>query len=214
MALNAPRNETVATVIGESIVISGNLTGDEDLTIRGRVEGSVTLNKTLILEPTGILKAEVKVKNAVISGVVVGNITASDSVELTAECRMIGDIAAPRVIIVEGASFRGRVDMGDLDMPRSDRATERPKTPARPIVATPSRPAAPPARPSLPFPSSRPAQPPAAVAKPVAPVAAKPAEKAPEKAPDKPTTAPAAPPPVPPSAMALAAKRKVLVKKK
>ncbi len=126
-----------STVIGESILINGSLTGDEDLTVRGRVEGTLTLTRTLVVEPTGIVKAEVQVKNCIIAGVVVGNVTASESVEITKEGRMVGDIAAPRVIIVDGASFRGRVDMGDLELPRGER-------PARPSIARPS------ARPSLP----------------------------------------------------------------
>jgi len=125
-----------STIIGESILISGGLSGDEDLTVRGRVEGTVTLTKTLTVEPTGIVKAEVQVKNCVIAGVVVGNVTASESVELTKEGRMVGDISAPRVIIVDGASFRGRVDMGDLELPRG----ERPARPAaRPALRAAAR---------------------------------------------------------------------------
>ncbi len=126
-----------STIIGESILINGSLNGDEDLTVRGRVEGTLTLTRTLVVEPTGIVKAEVQVKNCVIAGVVVGNVTASESVEITKEGRMVGDIAAPRVIIVDGASFRGRVDMGDLELPRGER-------PSRPAIARPS------ARPALP----------------------------------------------------------------
>src|SRR5215471_6061934 len=101
------------TVIGPSILINGKLTGDEDLTVRGRVEGELSLTKTLILEPSGIVKANVTVRNAIISGVVVGNIRATESVELTKEGRMVGDILAPRVILVDGASFRGRIEMGE-----------------------------------------------------------------------------------------------------
>jgi len=137
MALNK-EGHNLSTVIGESILISGNLEGDEDLTIRGRVEGSIRLNRTLIVEASGIVKADVSVKDAVISGVVVGNVTASDSVQITAEGRMVGDLSAPRVIIVDGASFRGRVDMGDFESSRAS-ATEKPShrpasrgAPARP----------------------------------------------------------------------------------
>ena len=120
-----------STIIGESILISGNLNGDEDLTVRGRVEGTLTLTKTLVVEPTGVVKAEVQVKNCVISGAVVGNVTASESVEITKEGRMVGDIAAPRVIIVDGATFRGRIDMGEVDVeagerPALARASSRP----------------------------------------------------------------------------------------
>ena len=128
-------NPTGSTVIGESILINGSLNGDEDLTVRGRVEGTLTLTKTLVVEPTGIVKAEVQVRNCIIAGVVVGNVTASESVEITKEGRMVGDLNSPRVIIVDGASFRGRVDMGEVDL-----AGERP----RPSVSRPA------ARPSLP----------------------------------------------------------------
>ena len=131
------------TVIGESILISGSLNGDEDLTVRGRVEGTLTLTKTLVVEPTGIVKAEVQVRNCVIAGAVVGNVTATESVEITKEGRMVGDIAAPRVIIVDGASFRGRIDMGDVDVesdvPREPRALPAPR-PAATVRPTFSRP--------------------------------------------------------------------------
>lgn len=113
-----------STIIGESILISGSLNGDEDLTVRGRVEGTLTLTKTLVVEPTGVVKAEVQVRNCVIAGAVVGNVTASESVEITREGRMVGDINAPRVIIVDGASFRGRIDMGEVDV--EEQRVERP----------------------------------------------------------------------------------------
>ena len=72
-----------STIIGPSILINGKLSGDEDLTVRGRVEGELSLTKTLIVEPSGIVKVNVQVRNAIISGVVVGNISATESVELT-----------------------------------------------------------------------------------------------------------------------------------
>ena len=130
-----------ATVIGPTITINGKLSGDEDLTVRGRVEGEVTLTKTLFLEVSGVVKANVSVKNAVISGVVVGNIRATESVELTKEGRMVGDIAAPRVILVDGASFRGRIEMGDASVSRA--AGDRVGRPAR-VSARPSAPPRPP----------------------------------------------------------------------
>ncbi len=111
--------DSAATVVGPSILINGNLQGDEDLTVLGRVEGSISLTRTLHVEESGIVKADISVRNAVVSGVVVGNITATDSVELTEAGRMVGDIRAPRVIIVDGARFRGAVDMGDLESPRA-----------------------------------------------------------------------------------------------
>lgn len=116
------------TIIGESVRIQGNLSGDEDLHVLGRVDGRVDLQRTLVVAPSGIVKAEVNVKNAIVSGVVVGNIHANESVEITREGRMVGDIFAPRVIIVDGASFRGTVDMGDIaNMPVRKPGSERPR---------------------------------------------------------------------------------------
>src|SRR5512133_1300144 len=113
-----PDNVT-STIVGESILINGNLQGDEDLTVLGRVEGTISLTKTLNVEESGIVKANISVRNAVVSGVVVGNIQATDSVEITEVGRMVGDIKAPRVIIVDGARYRGAVDMGDMEAPRA-----------------------------------------------------------------------------------------------
>lgn len=191
-----------STIIGPSILISGKLSGDEDLTVRGRVEGELSLTRTLIVEPSGIVKANVAVRNAIVSGVVVGNITATESVELTREGRMVGDIRSPRVIIVDGASFRGRVDMGNAE-PRAatnERQVQRPAL-TRPVV----RPQAQPPRPALKLPVKPilpPAPPPRAIVEPrverVERVEAKP------------------PPPPPPQPVLVGegGKKKVLVKKK
>lgn len=200
------------TVVGPSILISGKLTGDEDLTVRGRVEGELTLSKTLIVETTGVVKANVAVRNAIVSGVVVGNINATESVELTREGRMVGDIHAPRVIIVDGASFRGRVDMGEVEpgrVPVSRPAVTRPTV--RPGMTMPARPMAPAAR----APTARPTPPPPPPARPAAkPVPPPP----PPSAPAAGGTAGAAgkgeaAAPVPP-VVGAGAKKKVVVKKK
>lgn len=195
------------TVIGPSILISGKLTGDEDLTIRGRVEGEVSLTRTLIVEPSGIVKANVAVKNAIISGVVVGNIAATESVELTQEGRMVGDIRSPRVIIVDGASFRGQIDMGEAT-PRAEGAPARPSL-VRATVRPGAKPPAPVAKPAVPAPAAKPAA--VVVAKPAVP--ARPV--IPSMAPAKIEAArPAPPAPPAPPVLAEAGKKKVLLKKK
>ncbi len=127
-----------STVIGPSILISGKLSGDEDLTIRGRVEGEISLNRTLNVDQSGIVKANVSVRSAIVSGVVVGNITASESVEIARDGRMVGDIHSPRVILVDGASFKGRIEMGNVEQ-RSE--VQRPT--ARPVERSAARPAMP-----------------------------------------------------------------------
>jgi cytoskeletal protein CcmA (bactofilin family) len=106
------------TIIGTNTTVSGNLEGDEDLTVEGRVEGSINLSKTLSIEVGGVVRANIHVRNAVISGVLVGNIEAQEAVHITEQGRVVGDITAPRVILVDGSSFRGNVDMGDFDIDR------------------------------------------------------------------------------------------------
>ncbi|HEY1332695.1 MAG TPA: polymer-forming cytoskeletal protein [Actinomycetota bacterium] len=192
------------TVIGPSILINGKLTGDEDLTVRGRVEGELSLTKTLIVEPSGVVKANVTVKNAVVSGVVVGNIQATESVELTQEGRMVGDIRAPRVIIVDGASFRGRVDMGELPPGRSLPERTTPRTQLRPTVR------------SLPAPPPRPAAATTA-ARPGGASSAAPAKKAGGGMPGivrGESARPSPPPPPAPPVVGAGAKKKVVLKKK
>lgn len=99
------------TVIGASIVIDGEISGDEDLLVQGTVKGRISLKANLFVEASGAVEADIETQNVDVSGQVTGNITASDKVELRADCRMIGDISAPRIIIADGAHFKGNIDM-------------------------------------------------------------------------------------------------------
>ena len=99
------------TVIGSSIVIDGEITGDEDLVIQGTVKGRIQLKESLFVEESGSVEADIETQNVEVSGQVVGNITATDKVELKTQCRVTGDIKAPRILIADGATFKGNVDM-------------------------------------------------------------------------------------------------------
>lgn len=120
------------TIIGSETIVSGNLEGDEDLTIEGRVEGSISLSKTLTVEVGGTVRADINVRNAVISGVLVGNVEAQESVHITEQGRVVGDISAPRVILVDGSSFKGNIDMGDFDIDSDVTETQQPRRAASP----------------------------------------------------------------------------------
>jgi cytoskeletal protein CcmA (bactofilin family) len=102
-----------ATVnIGKSVVIKGELSGSEDLTIEGHVEGKIELRQNVLtIGPNGKIKAQVFAKAVVILGEVTGNVTASEKVDIRDNGSVDGDIAAPRVAIAEGAHFRGSIDM-------------------------------------------------------------------------------------------------------
>ncbi len=98
--------------IGQSIHIKGELTGNEDLTIEGKVEGKVFLkDHNLTVGANGKLIAEVQAKTVMVLGEVTGNITADDKVEVAATGTMRGDIQAPRVVLADGAKFKGAIDM-------------------------------------------------------------------------------------------------------
>jgi cytoskeletal protein CcmA (bactofilin family) len=98
--------------IGQSIQIKGELTGSEDLTIEGKVEGKIELkDQSLIIGPNGSIKADIMAKNITIAGEVVGNLTAEEKVEIKDSGRLNGNITAPRIAIADGAFFKGSVEM-------------------------------------------------------------------------------------------------------
>jgi cytoskeletal protein CcmA (bactofilin family) len=101
-----------AALIGRSVVIKGELEGSEDLTIEGQVEGKIELrDHTLTVGENGRIKAQVFAKSVIILGELVGNISASETVDIRDKGSVDGDVAAPRVAIAEGAHFRGSIDM-------------------------------------------------------------------------------------------------------
>jgi cytoskeletal protein CcmA (bactofilin family) len=106
---------TTTTAIGPTIVIKGKLKSDEDLIVKGRIDAEISSSKALLVENSGIIKANVQVKSARISGVLVGNITAEERVEIAPDGRIVGDLTAPKIIINDGAAFRGRIDMQNFD---------------------------------------------------------------------------------------------------
>jgi cytoskeletal protein CcmA (bactofilin family) len=99
------------TVIGSSLIIDGEISGDEDLVIQGTVKGKISLRESLFVESSGVVEADIETQNVEIAGRVTGNIAATDKVELKSDCRVVGDIKAPRILIADGASFKGNVDM-------------------------------------------------------------------------------------------------------
>jgi cytoskeletal protein CcmA (bactofilin family) len=75
------------------------------------VKGKIQLKESLYVEGSGVVEADIETQNVDVSGQLTGNITATDKVELKTQCRMVGDIKAPRILIADGASFKGNVDM-------------------------------------------------------------------------------------------------------
>lgn len=124
--------------IGKSVVIKGELTGSEDLTIEGQVEGTIQLREHgLTIGPNGKIKAQVFAKNVIVLGEIVGNVTASEKVDIRDNGSVDGDIISPRVAIAEGAHFRGTVDM--QKKPGAPAPAAKPAEPAKAPAAAGAR---------------------------------------------------------------------------
>lgn len=127
--------------IGKSVIIKGELSGSEDLTIEGHVEGRIELKENVLtIGPNGKIRAEVFAKSVIVLGEVVGNVTASEKVDIRDNGSVDGDITSPRVAIAEGAHFRGSVDMQRAGAAKPAPAAKGAGTPAA-AAAAPAPPA-------------------------------------------------------------------------
>lgn len=99
--------------IGPSITIDGDVTGSEDLLVQGRITGSITLNDHAVgIGTEGDVNADVIGRLITVEGRVEGDLTAQEQIVLRGTAKVKGDIKAPRVVLEDGATFRGLVDMG------------------------------------------------------------------------------------------------------
>lgn len=99
-------------MIGQSIVIKGEVSGEEDLLIQGRVEGNINLNGNQVsVGESGEVYANIQAKVIQINGKVTGDITANEKVIISKSGNVHGNIIAPRVTLEDGAMFKGSIDM-------------------------------------------------------------------------------------------------------
>lgn len=123
--------ENGAARIGKSIVIRGEVKGAEDLTIDGRVEGTVHLAENrLTIGPNADVAADLTARDVLVMGKVQGNITASGRVELRAGCQLIGDIRASRLAVEDNAGVRGKVDLSQATKTGEAAAVQASSAPA------------------------------------------------------------------------------------
>jgi cytoskeletal protein CcmA (bactofilin family) len=101
------------SVIGNTMSINGDLQADEEVTIEGKVKGTIKISSLLIVGHQGYVNAEIKAREVVIQGKAEGNITATERVEILANGEFLGDVNSKKLIIKEGAIFKGNVNMED-----------------------------------------------------------------------------------------------------
>lgn len=193
-----------ASIIGAGTVVRGNLRGDGDVEIHGRVEGSVSMSGDVTLGEHAAVLGDVSGTALAIDGAVQGDLRGTESAMLGATARVVGDIGAPRIGIAEGALVRGNVatDGESSGAPRAQRsARAEPARRAEPAPARQSEKAE-----ARPAPAKKPAPAPARRA---APAKAAPAKAAPAKpAPAKPAKRQPPPPVVPALRRGTRAKKK------
>lgn len=135
----------MSSVLGETAVIIGNVTGTGDLEIRGRVQGSVSLAGRVLVAESGTVLGGIEATDIAVAGEVRGDLVANDGVEVHASGRVEGNIEAPRVGIEAGARVRGMLRTGvELKSSESDRKSlqkSTKKAPPRPHLEEKVRPA-------------------------------------------------------------------------
>jgi cytoskeletal protein CcmA (bactofilin family) len=98
--------------LGSDLEIKGKITGEEDLQIDGKVEGSISLpGQRLSVGRTGRLNSEVRAREVIVYGHITGNLLALDRVEIKKDVSVIGDITTARISIEDGAHFKGRIEI-------------------------------------------------------------------------------------------------------
>jgi cytoskeletal protein CcmA (bactofilin family) len=114
--------------IGKSVLVKGELSGSEDLYLDGEVEGSIDLQEhSLTIGPHGRVRANVKARDVVVHGKVDGNIHGTERVELKRSAVLMGDISTQRIVIEDGAYFKGAIDIKKDGKPAVAVLKEAPK---------------------------------------------------------------------------------------
>ena len=140
--------------IGKSVIVKGELSGSEDLYLDGEVEGSIELRgNSLTIGPNGRVRANVQAKDVVIHGKVDGNVRGTDRVELKKSAVLNGDISTQRIVIEDGAFFKGAIDIQ-----KAEKSASEPKRESAAAASTPTSYGST-SSPASSTPSSNPAQP-------------------------------------------------------
>jgi cytoskeletal protein CcmA (bactofilin family) len=128
-------------MIGKSVAIKGQIYSREDITIDGEVEGSIeALEHRVTIGPNGRVKATLKAREIVVLGQVYGNIEAGEKAEVRREARLIGDIRTMRIMIEDGAFFKGSIDIvrADAGRPRKESSAASSASPSQAAFQVPA----------------------------------------------------------------------------
>src|SRR5436305_11050224 len=123
--------------IGKSVTIKGQIFSREDLVVDGEIEGAIELNEhRLTVGPNGRVRAGIKAREIVVLGTIDGNVEALDKIDIRKDAKLVGDIKTARIVIEDGAYFKGSIDIVRNETPKP--AAPRPQAVA--AVATNAQP--------------------------------------------------------------------------
>jgi len=124
---NDTKTEAPKTIIGPCVKVKGEISGKEDLTIHGQIEGIIDLKKSqVIISKTGNINADVYAKTITIEGKVQGNLVGEEKIVIQPSGVVHGNMTSPRINVEDGAKFKGNVDMESMDTDRQPKLTEVP----------------------------------------------------------------------------------------
>src|SRR6202171_6346244 len=107
-------------MIGKSVMIKGQIYSREDLVIDGEVEGSVELQEhRLTVGPNGKVQAGITAREIIVLGSIHGNVEATDKIDIRKDAKLVGDIKTARIVIEDGAYFKGSIDIVKNETPKS-----------------------------------------------------------------------------------------------
>jgi len=114
------------TFIGPNVTIEGTVSGSERVVVEGTMRGKINIAADLLVGAKARVEATVHARNVTVEGKLNGDISADDRVELVSSATVDGNIKAPKIIVAEGAKFRGNVDMGSR-VPKDEPAPAKAK---------------------------------------------------------------------------------------
>jgi cytoskeletal protein CcmA (bactofilin family) len=107
-----PQGSANSASIGKAVKVVGQIYSREDLYVDGEVEGTVeALEHKLTIGPNGVVRASIKAREVVALGTIQGNVEAHDKIEIRKDAKLVGDIKTARIIIEDGAYFKGSIDI-------------------------------------------------------------------------------------------------------
>jgi cytoskeletal protein CcmA (bactofilin family) len=102
------------TVVGQTVVLRGSISGEGDIEIHGRVEGDIEVDGEVTLSDGAMVRGDISGRQIVVRGAVAGNLTGENGVRLENGARVVGDVHAATIGIQEGALLRGNIETGQV----------------------------------------------------------------------------------------------------